>query len=242
MSLQFIYFSSDCCPYAYHWQVRTYVVYTLYSCICMIIHCLCVCWGRHYLEFLISDQVVPYNMTIFQAVRQFAVVSVWNVHNIDTALVWSKTRNWRHFSISCVLLHHFISYSRNIQDTWTLSFGETKFWTFSFGETQNVEPFLLGKHKILNPFIWGNTKLQKCMQASVMRTHLQNNEMISLSLFLPGSVSGTGIWRRGNATGKTRNMDQNSHHSVRFTHTHTRKLILRRWSQSNMQLSQQQVA
>ncbi|CAI7994466.1 E3 ubiquitin-protein ligase TRIP12 [Geodia barretti] len=28
---------------------------------------------RHYLEFLISDQVVPYNMTIFQAVRQFAV-------------------------------------------------------------------------------------------------------------------------------------------------------------------------
>ena len=29
---------------------------------------------RHHLEFLIADQVVPYNMTVFQAVRQFAVV------------------------------------------------------------------------------------------------------------------------------------------------------------------------
>ena len=29
---------------------------------------------RHFVEFLINDRVLPYNMTMFQAIRQFAMV------------------------------------------------------------------------------------------------------------------------------------------------------------------------
>ena len=31
--------------------------------------------SRHHIEFLIGDQVLPYNMTIFQAIKQYALVS-----------------------------------------------------------------------------------------------------------------------------------------------------------------------
>ena len=35
---------------------------------------------RHFVEFLINDRVLPYNMTIFQAIRQFATVRVSTDH------------------------------------------------------------------------------------------------------------------------------------------------------------------
>ena len=31
--------------------------------------------SRHHIEFLIGDQVLPFNMTIFQAIKQYALVS-----------------------------------------------------------------------------------------------------------------------------------------------------------------------
>lgn len=33
-------------------------------------------WYRHCIEFLIGEHPLPYNMTIFQAVKQYALVSI----------------------------------------------------------------------------------------------------------------------------------------------------------------------
>ncbi len=57
-------------------------------CVCV---CACVCESvhvyRHSIEFLLGDKVLPYNLTVFQAIKQYGLVSEYSVLSKD-ASVW----------------------------------------------------------------------------------------------------------------------------------------------------------
>lgn len=40
--------------------------------------------GRHRIEFLINDHVLPYNMTVYEAVKQFSTVTERESNETDT--------------------------------------------------------------------------------------------------------------------------------------------------------------
>ena len=54
--------------------------------------------SRHHIEFLIGDQVLPYNMTIFQAIKQYALVSYFIIWPIIAVALWSHHE--------CGMLHY----------------------------------------------------------------------------------------------------------------------------------------
>ena len=52
--------------------------------------------GRHKLEFLIEDKVLPYNMTVYQAVRNHSVIDsseqeVESDHGLGGSSIWTQT-------------------------------------------------------------------------------------------------------------------------------------------------------
>ena len=39
---------------------------------------------RHKLQFLVNDHVIPYNMTVYQAIRQFSKTQTHNFFNFSS--------------------------------------------------------------------------------------------------------------------------------------------------------------
>lgn len=71
--------------------------------------------SRHYLEFLINDNILPYNMTVFQAIRQYSLVRDY-IH-INTATDKGFFNVFRTRKIQRKMLCHWESLSCGLRPT-----------------------------------------------------------------------------------------------------------------------------
>ena len=151
MSLQFIYFSSDCCPYAYHWQVRMlYIHYIAVFWLQVYVWLYTVCVSVGVGIIWSSSSTTKSCPTIWLSFKPWDNLQWWVYETFTTLTLHLCDRK---LEIDVIFLYPVYCCITSLAIAETYRIPEP----FLLGK-QNFEPFLLGKHKMLNLFFWGNTK------------------------------------------------------------------------------------